>query len=259
MAIPCDLTVREQVERLIERVTEHFGRIDILVNNAGSIAVGPLESARVQDFEEAMAIMFWAPVYASLAVLPQMRARRGGRIVNITSIGGKVSVPHLLPYSCAKFAAVALSEGMRTELARDGVTVTTIVPGLMRTGSHLNAEFKGNQAREYLWFSLGAASPLTAISAERAARDIVQATRWGLPERVLSVPANILARVHGAIPELTIPVMSLVNHYLLPSGTDPSKKKGREAERELDSRLLRVLNSLGRSAAEELNQTPVTA
>src|SRR5579884_1449501 len=255
LAIRCDLTERAQVEQLVGRVTEHFGRIDILVNNAGSIAVGPMESVRVEDFEQAMAIMFWAPVYASLAVIPQMRARRSGRIVNITSIGGKISVPHLVPYSCAKFAAVALSEGMRTELARDGISVTTIVPGLMRTGSHLNAEFKGNHAREYLWFSLSAASPLTAISAERAARDIVQATRWGLSERMLGVPANIAARLHGAFPELMLPALSIVNQ-LLPRGSDLSVSKGKDAEREINSRLLRLLNSLGRSAARELNETP---
>src|SRR5579884_1256956 len=255
LAIRCDLTERAQVEQLVGRVTEHFGRIDILVNNAGSIAVGPMESVRVEDFEQAMAIMFWAPVYASLAVIPQMRARRSGRIVNITSIGGKISVPHLVPYSCAKFAAVALSEGMRTELARDGISVTTIVPGLMRTGSHLNAEFKGDHSREYLWFSLSAASPLTAISAERAARDIVQAARWGLSERMLGVPANIAARLHGAFPELMLPALSIVNQ-LLPRGSDLSVSKGKDAEREINSRLLRLLNSLGRSAARELNETP---
>jgi len=255
LAVPCDITEREQVDALVQRVSHHFGRIDILVNNAGAIRVGPLESMRLEDFEHAMNTMFWGGVYATLAVLPQMRERRSGRIVNITSIGGKISVPHLLPYSCAKFAAVGFSEGLRAEAAKDGIQVTTIVPGLMRTGSHRNAEFKGDHGREYLWFSLSAASPLTAISAERAARDIVQATRWGLPERILSVPANILARVHGAMPEVTLTALSLVNQ-LLPKGDSPSIRKGHEAAQQVDSRLLRALTSLGRSAANELNETP---
>src|SRR5579884_103976 len=255
LAIPCDVTDRAQVDSLIRRVTDHFGRIDILVNNAGAIRVGPIESMQLEDFEQAMDVMFWAGVYTTLAALPQMRERRSGRIVNITSIGGKISVPHLLPYSCAKFAAVGFSEGLRAEVAKDGVQVTTIVPGLMRTGSHLNAEFKGDHSREYLWFSLSAASPLTAISAERAARDIVQAARWGLSERMLGVPANIAARLHGAFPELMLPALSIVNQ-LLPRGSDLSVSKGKDAEREINSRLLRLLNSLGRSAARELNETP---
>ena len=75
------------------------------------------------------------------------RCRRGkaGRIVNITSIGGKVAFPHLLPYAAAKFAATGLSEGLHSELKRDGITVTTIVPGLLRTGSYFNALFKGDK------------------------------------------------------------------------------------------------------------------
>lgn len=257
LIVQCDVTDRSQVEALVQKVTEHFGRIDILVNNAGSIRVGPFDSMRPEDFEDAMALMFWGPVHTTLAVLPQMRARGSGRIVNITSIGGKVSVPHLLPYSCAKFAAVAFSEGLRTEVGRDGVQVTTIVPGLMRTGSHLNAEFKGKHTHEFRWFSLAASSALTATSAERAARDIVQAARWGLPVRILSVPANLLARLHGVLPEFTIPVMTLVSEALLPQGSDPRIATGAQAEKELDSRLLRIFNTLGRTAAQDLNQSPV--
>src|SRR5450759_4776995 len=117
----------------------------------------------VAYFELAMDVMYWGVLYPTLAVLPQMREHKRGRIVNITSIGGKVSIPHLLPYNSAKFAAVGLSEGLRAELAMDGVTVTTIVPGLMRTGSHINAYFKGKQEREYTWFALGASLPVISM------------------------------------------------------------------------------------------------
>src|SRR5439155_11331763 len=119
-------------------VRSRFGQIDILVNNAGVIKVGPLDTMAVEDFEKAVAVMFWGVVYPTLAVLPEMRRRRSGRIAAITSIGGKVSVPHLLPYCCAKFAAVGFCEGLRAELAPYGIRVTTVVPGLMRTGSHRN-------------------------------------------------------------------------------------------------------------------------
>ncbi len=74
------------------------------MNNAGHINVGPVDSFDHSDFEDAMNVMFWAPVNLSFAVLPHMRERGSGHIVNITSVGGRVSIPHLLPYSCAKFA-----------------------------------------------------------------------------------------------------------------------------------------------------------
>src|SRR5438477_2406633 len=154
----CDITDRSQVEQMVAAAVERFGHIDVLVNNAGVIQVGPIEQMTVEDFESAMSVMFWGTLYATLAALPHMRQRGEGRIVNVTSIGGKVSIPHLVPYSCAKFAAVALSEGLRAELASSGIRVITIVPGLMRTGSHLNAKFKGKHEEEFTWFSLGAAT-----------------------------------------------------------------------------------------------------
>lgn len=87
-----------------------------------------------EDFAAALDVMCWGMLYPTLAVLPQMRARHSGRMRNITSIGGMVSVPHLLPYICAKFVTVGLSEGLRAELGQAGMHVTTIVPGLMHTG-----------------------------------------------------------------------------------------------------------------------------
>jgi short-subunit dehydrogenase len=91
--------------------------------------------------------MALAPVHLALAALPVMRRQHHGRIVTIASIGGKMSVPHLLPHSTAKFAAVGFSEGLRAELGRGPVTVTTVVPGLMRTGSHLQARFTGQAGK----------------------------------------------------------------------------------------------------------------
>ena len=148
LTIPCDITDTEQVQRLVDQITEHYGQIDILVNNAGIISAGPIQTLTRRDFEESMNVIFWGMYNVTMAVLPQMLARKSGQITNITSIGGKVSVPHLLSYSSAKFAAVGFSEGLRAELARQGIKVTTVAPGLMRTGSALNTTMKGNKHRE---------------------------------------------------------------------------------------------------------------
>ncbi len=216
LAIPCDVGDQDQVDRLVAETTERFGPIDILVANAGQIEVGPFATMADADFENAFDVMFWGILRPVRAVLPAMGSRGRGRIVTITSIGGKVSVPHLLPYAAAKFAAVGLSEGLRAELAGTGVRVTTVVPGLMRTGSHLNAEFRGNPDAEYVWFSLGSSLPLISMDADRAARQIVAATIRGDAEAILSLPAAALARVHGLAPGMTTEILSLVNR-LLPS------------------------------------------
>ncbi len=95
-AVQCDVTDPSQVELMVQKAKARFGQIDILVNNAGTIQVGPFESMTAQDFEDAMRVMFWGVLYPILTVLPDMMGRQSGRIVNITSIGGKVSMPHLL-------------------------------------------------------------------------------------------------------------------------------------------------------------------
>lgn len=254
----CDVTDRAQVERFIQSVARNFGGIDILVNNAGEIQVGPLESMTVEDFEHAMKVMFWGAVYPTLEALPHLKRRRDTRIVNITSIGGKLAVPHLLPYSCAKFALVGFSEGLRAELAKHGVKVVTIAPGLMRTGSHVNAIFKGDQEKEAALFSLGASIPGPSMSAERAARQIVEATRRGEAEKILTTPANVAARFHGVFPGVTADILGLVDRLLLPRGQNREGKRGKETGT-LQSPLFSAITILGRLAARRLLQRPEPA
>ena len=256
LALPCDVADREAVEGLVSEVSGRFGRIDVLVNNAGVIQVGPIRSMTVPDFQAAMDVMYWGTVYASLAVLPQMQARGQGRIVNISSVGGKVSVPHLVPYSCAKFAAVAFSEGLRAELAGEGIAVTTIVPGLMRTGSHLNAEAKGDQEGEFVRFALAATLPLISMDAEQAAREIVAATRRGEAERILSLPANVIARLQGLFPGTMANLLSLVNRFLLPTDIAARSARGVEIQERIQSRVFGWATSWGRSAAQRFHEYP---
>jgi short-subunit dehydrogenase len=259
MAVRCDVGDRRQVEVMVEEVTAHFGRVDILVNNAGIMRVGPIQNQTVEDFEQSMDVMFWGVLYPILAVLPQMLERHAGRIVNITSIGGKVSVPHVLPYSSAKFAAVGLSEGLRAELTGKGISVVTIVPGLTRTGSHLNAVFKGHHESEYRWFALGASLPIVSMDAERAARRIVEAAARGETEVILSFPANLLARLHGLFPGATVNALELANRLFLPEPAQHgSVTSGAEAQERLASPLLEFLTAWGLSAARRYQQQPST-
>ncbi len=255
LTVQCDVSDREQVDRTVAEVTRQWGGVDILVANAGIIQVGPLATMTAEDFERAMGVMYWGVLHPVLAVLPQMRDRRSGRIVTITSIGGKVSVPHLLPYNSAKFAAVGLSEGLRAELARDGITVTTIVPGLMRTGSHLRAYFKGRKEWEYTWFALGASLPIISMDAERAARQIVDAAKRGDALRVLSLPAVVLDRFHGLFPGTTDDILGFVNRFLpRADGGRPGEEEGGEVHERLHSPVLSALTGWGLSAARRFQR-----
>jgi NAD(P)-dependent dehydrogenase (short-subunit alcohol dehydrogenase family) len=219
--IPCDLLDRAQIEEAVRTVVNHLGRIDVLINNAGIIQVGPLEHMSREDFERAMQLHMWAPFTLMQEVIPWMRRQRGGRIVNISSIGGKVAVPHLAPYSASKFALTGLSDSMRAELARERIYVTTVWPGLMRTGSHVNAQFKGKHAEEFAWFALAIGMPGLSMKVERAAAKILGACRRGQPALTLTLPARIAIAANAVFPNLTAHAMSLTNR-LLPAATDSS-------------------------------------
>lgn len=234
LPVPCDLLDRDQSLGAIQTVVDHYGTIDVLINNAGIIEVGPLENMRRQDFEKSMQLHFWAPFNLIQQVLPHMRRGGGGRIVNISSIGGKVAVPHMAPYSMSKFALVGLSDAFRAELAREGIQVTTVTPGMMRTGSQVHAKFKGNHGAEYSWFSLSTALPFAAVDAERAAAKIVEACRHGQSSLIIGFPARVAIIGNAVFPNLTGQIMKLVNRLLPgPVGVEGDEiKSGKEAQRE---------------------------
>lgn len=262
IAVPCDVADKSQIEHWVDESYRHFGRIDILVNNAAIIQVGPIETMTPADFERAFNIIYWGTFHSTWAVLPLMRQQRRGHIVNITSIGGKVSVPHIMPYSNAKAAAVSFSEGLRAELAPYGITVTTIAPGLMRTGAHLNSFFNGRQVDEYTWFSLADSLPFISMDAARAARQIVKATKNKEAEIILSLPANILARFHGLFPGVTANLLGWVARLILPSaenGAGTHTARGMEVSRQISpvrQRILEPLLILGTRAAQHYHQHP---
>jgi NAD(P)-dependent dehydrogenase (short-subunit alcohol dehydrogenase family) len=255
-ALICDVTRQEQVRADVASIMGEVGAIDILVNNAGIIQVGPSEHMKVQDYADAMNVHFWGPLYLMQEVIPHMKRRGRGRIVNIASIGGKVAVPHLLPYVASKFALVGLSEGMRAELAQDGIYVTTVCPGLMRTGSHLNAWFKGSHEKEFALFSIANASPLLSTSSARAARRIIEACRYGKAELVITPQAHLARLINDLFPNGAAEALALVGR-LLPKarhGSGDRPKRGWESRSWLAPSVLTAPADKAAPANNELPQ-----
>lgn len=251
---PCDVSEESEIEPLVARVLDRFDRIDVLINNAGHISVAPLDRVQHSDFEQAMKVMFWAPVNLSLAVLPRMKQQRSGHIVDITSVGGCVSIPHLLPYCCAKFAFVGFSKGLGAELDAHRIRVLTVVPGLMRTGSYLNAKFNGSAENEFAWFSLLGNLPGFSVSASYASHCIVRALQHDRRTCTISLPAKVLIRAEALLPEITQATLAAVNRYLLPApGSGTQSVSGKMLNSSLNV-FFQALTSLGKTAARELNE-----
>lgn len=262
--IACDVRDADAVTAMVGEVEQEVGPIEVAITVAGIITVGPAASMTLAHFRDAVDTMLWGPIHVAWAVLPAMRQRRRGRIGTITSVGGMVSPPHLLPYATAKFGAVGFSDGLAAELAGTGVTATTVVPGLMRTGSHERAQFTGDAQAEYAWFAPAASLPLLSMDAERAARKIVDGVLGGDPMIILTPLTWLGVRFRGLAPATTTRLMGIAAQRL-PAGPHgaaggpgeaPSDAtvEGRDAARQLDSRVVSVLTTLGSRAARRYNE-----
>jgi short-subunit dehydrogenase len=240
---------------LFNRIRREIGSVDVLINNAGVIHVGPLETMTADELHEAMATHFWAPFLCIQQVLPEMRRRRQGRIVNIASIGGKIALPHLAPYCASKSALIGLSKCKRAELVKDGVYVTTVCPGLMRTGGSRHRQFKGNHRAKYAWFSISGALPIVSMNADRAARQILSACKYGRAEVTPSLPAKLAATIDALAPNLTAEVASIASRLLpAPDGNGRSAVAGCDSTSDWSPSMLTALNE--RAAAENNELSP---
>ncbi len=255
----CDLSRAEEAERFIGSACARLGPVDVLVTNASTIAVGPVEMWSKDDFDEAMASIFYTTLNPALAVLPEMTHRKKGTIAVVTSIGARIGVPHLAPYCAAKFAVMGLAESLRAELAAEGVHILSVVPGLMRTGSHVHAEFKGDQESEYAWFGMSATAPIISIDADRAARRIVSAIASGKTELSFTPEARVAPIVRTLMPNLWSEMMSMAARFLpRPPAAVPAdgaeRREGVDIERMSEARAVKVVHERGRKAAERHGQ-----
>lgn len=253
VAAACDVRDDDQVASFIGRVAEQFGGVDVLFNVAGIITVGPLDSMTQADFEDSMNTNCWGALNLARHALPQMRAQGWGRIVNVASLGGKRAVPHMLPYAASKFALVGLSNGLRAELKHENIFVTTACPGLMRTGSPRNANFKSQHRHEYALFSISDSLPVMSMSAEAAADQIIEACRQGRGEIFIHGPLNVTIALQQMFPELAQEILA-VGASVLPKmgGIGRSAAKGYQSESAWSPSMLTTLTQRAAAANNEM-------
>lgn len=251
-----DVTRSEDLALAISETLDKFGRLDVLVNNAGAITVGPFSSMQKKDFEAQLNLHLYAVLEAVHLVRPIFLQRGGGRIVNICSLGGRVSVPHMLPYGVSKFALSGLSQGLSAELAPENIKVTTVYPTLLRTGSPVQAVFKGEHEKEFAWFETADNLPLFSMPASVAAEKILQAVRDGDSELILSVSGKLRVMAAAVFPETLNMLMAALTR-LLPSGHSYEYRTGAQSRALFDRKwFLRPLRRLADAAEKELNQHP---
>nr|WP_295903450.1 SDR family oxidoreductase [uncultured Bdellovibrio sp.] len=237
----CDCTKTDDINYTVSDILDEFGKIDVLVNNAGIISSAPIQNATEEDFEDSLEIHFWAPYHLIEACRPYLKA--GSRIINIASIGGLVPVPHRAAYCAGKHALVGYSRTLRAELLRDKIYVTTVSPSVMRTGSIDHATFKGQVEKEYAWFSLLASLPGLSTNAEKAAQKIVDASKYGKAELMISASTKIATVLQARFPNFFSDIVHLAN-VVMPGPTDDSDLvvEGKDAHSAISPSVLTALS-----------------
>jgi len=252
----CDVTESGQLQEAIEFAVQNMRGIDLLINNAGSILVGPCSAMTNEDFEAQMRVHLYATMDAVKFILPHFHARGRGHILNICSMGGKIALPHMIPYGASKFALAGYSQGLAAELAPAGVRVTTAYPSVMRTGSPIQAVFKGDHEKEFMWFQALDVMPGLSLSADAAAKRILDAVEQGQSEVVLSVPAKLRLYMGLLLPE-TMQVLTSAAARLLPKSDDSTPRIGAASRgRFARSKILSRLRERADKAEVEYNEAP---
>ncbi len=252
----CDITDQQQLIEAFRKTVQHWGTIDLLINNAGSIIVGPFESMTLADFEAQMKLHVYANIHATNEILPIFRRHGGGRIINICSMGGKVAVPHMLPYDTSKFALAGFSQGITAELSRENISVTTVYPALMRTGSPIQAVFKGQAAKEFSWFANADVLPGLSKDAHEVADQIIEASRDRRTQLIPSFVGRLRMMMGTFFPELAMGAMGLMN-WLMPRGNSFNYRTGAQVQNK-NTYLLKSLEQRAADAQKDLNQTEKT-
>lgn len=157
LAVATDVTRRDEVENLVARATEKFGRVDVLINNAGIMPLAAMAQRQVAEWDQMIDVNIKGVLYGIAAVLPGMQQQKAGHIINLSSVAGlKVSAGIGTVYSATKFAVKAIGEGLRAEVAADNIRVTTLYPGAIDSelkhgssdasaGTAMQAFYKANE------------------------------------------------------------------------------------------------------------------
>jgi short-subunit dehydrogenase len=148
LAVPTDVRDPQQVQNLIDQALAEYGSVDVLVNNAGIYISGPADTFSLDDWHQAIDTNLWGYIHTIHALLPHLLEKKSGTIVNISSIGGKVPIPYLVPYSTSKFAVTGLTQSLQSELSPKGITVCGVYPNLIKSDFMERAIFRGKDAAD---------------------------------------------------------------------------------------------------------------
>jgi len=196
----CDVSDKEQVKQMSEKVIETFSKIDILVNNAGFVIYGKIKELSIEDIESQMKTNYFGTIYCTKLFLPYLLKQNSGHIVNVASVGGSFSVPGITSYCATKFAMLGFSEGLHHELHGTNVGITAVSPIMVRTRLFDHSSFK-----KFTKHATG-----ISLSSETVANAIIKAANSSRSEIVVPSVVRIAIWFKQTFPFFINPIIGSV-------------------------------------------------
>ena len=180
LPISADVTDPECARSIVERTANQYGRLDILVNNAGTSMAKAFEQVSQDDWAFDFELKVWGAVRLIQESLPEMRKVGGGRIINVTNLGGRTPGPASMPTSISRAAGIAITKGLSKDLAKDNILVSTVCIGLIKSGQHqrrYDARIQSEPGLSlddfYGQMAVGRAVPLGRVGEPEEAGDVI--------------------------------------------------------------------------------------
>ena len=191
--IPADVSQLDQIEGMFERVIEAHGRVDILVNNAGTSAGGYFGDATDEAWQADLDLKLFGAIRCSRLAIPHMKAAGGGRIINVTNLGGKAPGPNSVPTSVSRAAGIALTKAMSKDYARDNILVNTVCIGLIKSGQHERRwrDEHADLTLEEFYAARGKTIPLGRVGESEEAGDVIAFLASARASYITGVAINI--------------------------------------------------------------------
>ena len=200
--VPCtvqgDVAEPATITRVVQTTLDNFGRIDILVNNAGVSMAKPFEAVSDEDWESDFRLKVWGAVRFIRAVTPEMRKVGGGRIINVTNLGGRTPGQSSMPTSISRAAGIAITKGLSKDLAKDNILVNTVFIGLIKSGQHERRYARQKQSNPNLTLDEVYADsvknrgvPLGRVGEAHEAGDVITFLASGMASYLTGVAINI--------------------------------------------------------------------
>jgi len=210
----CDITEKENIVQLAYFIKKRFGRLDVLINNTGTITINPIEQLPLNNYKKFIESHLWGPMQLVRVLIPLLSKSREAKIVNIFSVGGKISLAKSQPYDVNEIVHAVFYDNISRVITGKNIKLTAIYPEFKDQDLPVNLKLKGHSEQELAWSKFNESRPLISLYAENVGKQILKTAQIGKKTLTLPFPRELARIVNNINTELNLTLCQLVDHLV---------------------------------------------